>query len=147
MRKQWTMRVLPPISALAACVLTFTLARNLVDTEAGGGQLTGPLVDLCLVGSVTLLVCAALLFAGRLMVTMVTLVAALLCLPLLLSRIVPSSLSWLSDVPSSVVPAHAVNFDPLAVSGTVAVLVVAVACVAAGHRVDANPSNGREMRR
>ncbi len=125
MSRQPTFFPLRWASVLAAAGLCLFEALSLADTEAGAGQLTGPLIELCLAGSVGLLICAALLLVRWPLAALVTPVAALLCLPLLLYRVAPFSLAWLTDAPASVAPAH-FNFDPLAIAGLAALIVAAL---------------------
>ena len=126
MSRRWVFPVLKAAVALMAGGLGLTVAMGLLDTEAGGGRLTGPLVRLCLCGSLALLLCAALSFTRRAVVTVSTLTAALLCLPLFLYRLAPSLLDRLSDVPASTVPIRTVTFEPMATAGlvTIGLLVV-----------------------
>ena len=119
MRRRWSRPILEAAVAFVAGSLGSTLAMDLLDTEAGGGRLTGPLVRMCLCGSLVLLLCAAFSFTRRTIVTVLTLAAALLCLPLFLYRVVPSSLTWLADAPASVMPSQVVTLDPLALAGLV----------------------------
>lgn len=111
-------------SALATGAMGFTVAMNLLDTEAGGGRLTGPLIKLCLAASVTLVGCAVLVFTRRRIVSLVAVIAALCCLPLFVYRIAPSAMGWLSEAPSSVTSAQTLNPDPLAIVGVLSMLVL-----------------------
>ena len=97
---------------------------SLLDTEAGGGRLTGPLIRLCLAGSVVLVLCAMLAFTRRRIVSLIAMAAAVMCLPLLVYRIAPGSSAWMTDAPSSIGSAQATSADPLAIGGLIAVAVV-----------------------
>ncbi len=121
MKRQWLAPVLKAVSALLAGILGLMLAMNLIDTEAGGGRLTGPLIQICPGGSLLLLLCAALAFTRRAIVAVLTLVASLACLPLFLYRVAPSLLSWVSQAPASAAPGELLTFDPMAVGGLIAI--------------------------
>ena len=123
MAKRSTSALLRSACALVAAGLCLLEASGLAGTEAGAGRLTGPLIELCLGGGVGMLICAALLLTRWPVAALLTPVAALLCLPLLLYRIAPSSLTWLTDAPASVASAQPFNPDPLAIAGLAALLV------------------------
>lgn len=120
MNMRLTIPVLRAGSALLAGGLGFTLAMNLLDTEAGGGQLSGPLIRLCLGGSVVLLLCAVLVFVRPGVVGWLALLGAGSCLPLFLYRVAPSLLSWASSAPASIVQDGFFNLDPLGIGGLLA---------------------------
>ncbi len=124
MRHTWVNTVMRTIVALVAGAIGFTVAMNLLDTEAGGGGLTGPLIRLCLAASVVLVVCGLLAFARRRIVSVVGIAAAAMCLPLFVYRIAPNLLAWATDASASVGAAQAPGSDPLAIGGVVAVLLV-----------------------
>ena len=134
MSRRWSSPILRAAIAFVAGGLGFTLAMNLLDTEAGGGRLTGPLVRMCLCGSLVLLLCAALSFTRRGIVAVLTLAAALLCLPLFLYRIAPSLLTRLTDAPASVVPSQTVTLDPVALAGLVTLGLLALLLVGFQNR-------------
>lgn len=126
MPKRSRFALLQSVSALAAAGLCLLEALGLAGAEAGAGRLTGPLIELCLAGGVGLLICAALLLARWPVTRLLTPVAALLCLPLLLYRVAPFSLAWLTDAPPSVTPTRFFSLDPLAIAGLAALIVVTV---------------------
>ena len=109
--------MIPVALTLVCAALALVTSDDLLGTEFGGGQLTGPLVRLCLAGGALLVVCAVLAYVRPRIAAVLTAVAALLCLPLFLYRVAPSTLSWVSSAPASALPAGAVVYDRQAIAG------------------------------
>ena len=97
-------------SSLLVCLgLILPRADALLHTEFGGGVLTGPLVELSLLGCSCFVAALALAFILPRLGAIVAGLGVALCLPLSAYEIMPSSLTWLTSAPPSVRPDHLIT--------------------------------------
>ncbi len=88
---------------------------ELSDTELGGGSLTGPLLDIALSGALLFVLCGLAAWKFRAVARYLSIVAALLCLPLYVFLIAPYAILWMSSsVPSVAYPPVIFNTEAIA---------------------------------
>ncbi len=127
------------ISSLVFCaVMAFLNAAEFIGTEFGEGGVTGLLVKLCLAASaIFVLGVAAIIWLPKVSGVLAG-IAALLCLPLYICRIVPVSLLWISSLPVSAAPATFFVFDEGVMLGLLALIIMVFVCFLAPARSRAN---------